>query len=152
MKLTYLLIPLLLIGCKPQDSDDEAPSTVPTGIRDVWEYSNPDGQCSADERFGDPGSVGLGCLHYAQVTRFHDGAAYFTLSLGPSPTYTYAWSGFLPVGVKSYDEQLHLGSNVIYRMTGDMSAAVPTLTLDLDQTLTFTDGSSRAITLTEVKL
>lgn len=152
------LAALALCGCpgEGKGNDTELPSIpADTGIRDVWEYDNPDGACSAGEVFGDnPTGAKLGCLHFAEVVRFRDGSAYFEVIVGNAGAgIEETWSAFVRAGTAApYANELHLGSNLRYSVLLDLRPAVPVLTLDFDQDLSYANGAALSATLTAVGL
>ena len=148
-----VVLALMLTACPKEgaNSDDELPSTPDVSIKDTWRYDNPDGSCAADEVFGDnPVGAKLGCLHFAQLTRFQDGSAYFTLILGNTGSgLDVTWSEYVK-SAALYENELHLGSNLKYKINLNLGLSVPTLVLDFDQTLTYSDATSHAHVLTQV--
>ena len=171
----YTLFILSLSGCLPEqqvaksEKTDKAPKEKePTvvlpqyGIKDIWEYVNADGQCAgADERFGDSTN---GCVDYFQLVRFHDGTAYFSTNLGHSATVSWHWSEYLPQpsiaptsgwgagAPNSLTREIHYGSGIRFKVVINTAADTPTVNIDYDHTLNYSDASSKNLELVEVEL
>lgn len=140
---------LLLSGCladeKKKFREDGGDFSY---IHDIWEYLNPDGTCSAGEWFGDSSN---GCVKAAQVIRFADGSAFIALNLGNTPAMQWSWTRYLPPDTATFEEMFYLGSNVSFKISGDMSQEKPLLRIAYDHTLNYADTPDLLVVLTEVR-
>lgn len=141
MKYLLTFTYLLFTGCLEQDLKSSG-SDTPSAIKDVWVHENPTGTCAT--YFGDSSN---GCVKFAQVVRFNDGTGYFTLTLGP-PTATWTWSEYVPTTIGTFTKTYELGSNVSYRLLGDLSGSIPVLLINYDHNLNYDDTSPVHIPLT----
>lgn len=144
---------LTLTACKEGESlgktkKDHEGAIPDYAIRDIYEFNNDDGACTGSELFGD--SAAIGCLHYAQLVRFGDGSAYYSIVVGQTSSgLDWTYQGYIQAGTTTFTRTLKLGSNIKYQLNGDLSPDTPTLSINQDLDLDFSDTVPWAITLVE---
>ena len=146
-RISLLLALLALAGCKEPTKKQSELLSGGVYVTGIYEFVDVDGVCLAGQFFGDSAN---GCVKTAQVLKFADGAAFFSLELGSGPTNEWTWVKFIPPGSTAFDETFNLGSNVRFRAVGDLTADPPTLELMYDHTLDFTDAPTYMVPLVEV--
>lgn len=153
MKTIIILITAFsFLGCIDTKTPD-VPGLNPSVVSDTWEYVNPDGACGASKLFGESDTYAFNCIHYIQVTRFADGAAYFTVNVGPtSYPYDYTWSEFLPPGITNFQKSIHLGASGNFQISGNMGRRVPSIFLNFSHNPVFTDAAAQSFTLRQVNV
>lgn len=151
-QIIILITALTFVGCNESGLPGAA-GLNPSLISDSWEYVNPDGACGSANLFGDTDTYSFNCVHYIQVVRFADGAAYVTINVGPtSYPYDYTWSQFLPQDTTTFEKDVHMGVSGNYQVSGNLGRRTPTVFLNFSHSTAFTDSAAQSFTLQKVVL
>ncbi len=145
MKYVLMLTALMTIGCKIDTGDKDKKNDDITGIQDIWEYYNADGNCTGAELYGDSAN---GCLRYFQLTRFNDGTYFFSCNMGNGPTLGWSWTEY--VTDDDLDAEFNLGGGLRFKLEGDLSKATPEVTIYFDSDGDYADTASLDVDLEEL--